>query len=170
VAEHGAWLKKDNRSWQPTEPLHDDWKQIIRPILELFTDRTPGSLVEEKDFSLVWHFRQSDSELAGMRIQELKDAILNLTANENLGIYEGNKILEIRHAAINKGKAAELFLTSESWAFILAAGDDYTDEDMFAVLPENAYSIKIRPGVSQAKYYVDSPKQLRELLDELSRK
>jgi len=164
IAEHGAWCRDANHSWHPSEGLTGDWKETIRPILELFTDRTPGSLVEEKDFSLVWHFRRSDPDLAGLRLQEVRDAILNLTANENIRLCEGSKILDIRCAGVDKGTAATRLLNQYTADFILAAGDDYTDEDLFSVLPEEAYTIKVRQGHSRAKYYAKSPGDVRSIL------
>jgi trehalose 6-phosphate synthase/phosphatase len=167
IAEHGAWIKKRNGDWRVIEPLRNDWKETIRPILELYTDRTPGSSVEEKDFSLVWHFRRSDPELAYLRSQELRDTVLNLTANLDIGVFEGNKILEVKNIGISKGQAAELWLTKQKWDFILAAGDDYTDEDLFSALPENAYSIRVGYGISKARFNLDSVNELRLLLEEL---
>jgi len=169
IAEHGAWIKERDGDWRVIEPLRNDWKDTIRPILELYTDRTPGSSIEEKDFSLVWHFRRSDSELAYIRIQELKDAILNLTANLDIGVFEGNKILEVKNIGISKGQVAELRIAKQKWDFILAAGDDYTDEDLFAILPENAYSIKVGYSISKARFNLDSVHELRLLLEQLTK-
>ncbi|MDD5065060.1 MAG: bifunctional alpha,alpha-trehalose-phosphate synthase (UDP-forming)/trehalose-phosphatase [Phycisphaerae bacterium] len=171
IAEHGAWIKeKEAADWQVIEPLRNDWKQTIRPIIELYTDRTPGSFVEEKDFSLVWHFRKSNPELARLRVQELKNAVLGLTENMDIGVFEGNKILEVKNLAINKGQVAKLWINKQKWGFIFAAGDDYTDEDLFAVLPESAYSIRVGYGISHARFNLDSVHELRLLLEELIKK
>jgi len=167
VAEHGAWIKQQNHEWKSGEHLHNNWKETIRPILELYTDRTPGSLIEEKDFSLVWHFRRTDPALSYVRIQELKETLLDMTSNLDIGVFEGSKILEIKNLAISKGHIAEMFIEKENWDFILSAGDDYTDEDMFEVLPESAYSIKIGYSISKAKYNLDSAREFRLLLDKL---
>jgi trehalose 6-phosphate synthase/phosphatase len=168
IAEHGAWIKEQGKEWRSVEPSHHDWKEAIRPILELYTDRTPGALVEEKDFSLVWHFRKANRELAHVRGQELRDHLMNLTANLDVGVFEGSKIIEVRHLGINKGRAAELWLAKKHWDFILAAGDDYTDEEMFAVLPEGTYSIKVGRSISKARFNIDSVDEMRELLRELT--
>jgi len=167
IAEHGAWIKEKGDDWQVIEPLLNDWKDTIRPILELYADRTPGSSVEEKDFSLVWHYRRADSELASLRLQELRDAVLNFTENLDIGVFEGSKILEVKNIGISKGHAAERWLAKNKWDFILAAGDDYTDEDMFSILPETAYSMKIGHGISKARFNVESVYELRLLLEEL---
>ncbi len=168
IAEHGGHVKQAGQPWQITVDLNNDWKDSIRPILELYSDRTPGSFVEEKDFSLVWHFRRCDPELAGLRRQELKDAIVDMTENLGIGVYEGSKILEVKNVAVSKGHAARPWLDRQQWQFILAAGDDYTDEDLFTVLPQNAYSIRIGGGISKARYNIDSVYSFRELLKELA--
>jgi trehalose 6-phosphate synthase/phosphatase len=170
IAEHGARIKDKDADWQVIEPLRTDWKRTIRPILELYTDRTPGSFVEEKDFSLVWHFRKSDPELAYLRRQELKHAVLSLTANLDIGVFEGSKILEIKNIGINKGRVAKLWIDKQKWDFIFAAGDDYTDEDLFVVLPESAYSIRVGHGISKARFNLDSVHELRLLIKELIKK
>jgi trehalose 6-phosphate synthase/phosphatase len=167
IAEHGGWIKEKGGEWETLELLRDDWKEEIRPILERYVDRTPGSFVEEKDFSLVWHYRKVDPELASIRARELKDALLHLTANLNLGVLEGNKIIEIKNVGINKGKVALRWIPKEDWDFILAIGDDWTDEDVFAVLPESAYSIKVGTFPSRAKFNLDSVKDVRSLLKDL---
>ncbi|MBC8218479.1 MAG: bifunctional alpha,alpha-trehalose-phosphate synthase (UDP-forming)/trehalose-phosphatase [Planctomycetes bacterium] len=168
VAEHGGWIKLENREWQSRVPLDMNWKDTIRPILELHTDRTPGSTVEEKDFSLVWHYRRADPEFAYVRGQELRAALVNLTENLDVGVFEGNKILEVKSQVVNKGRAAEHWVTGRDWDFILAAGDDYTDEEMFSILPEEAYSIKVGFAASKARFNVDSVKDIRMLLKRLS--
>jgi trehalose 6-phosphate synthase/phosphatase len=167
VAEHGAWIRERDGDWRVIEPLRNDWKEVIKPIFELYTDRTPGSLLEEKDFSLVWHFRRADPELAYARIQELRDAILSLTANMGVGVFEGSKILEVKNMGVGKGRIAKQWLEKRKNSFILAAGDDYTDEDLFSVLPEKAFSIKIGYGISKARFSLGSVNELRLLLEKL---
>ncbi len=162
VAEHGAWLKE--KDWALLEPFADEWKGEIRSILEMHMDRTPGSFIEEKECSLVWHYRKADSELASLRARELKDALLHLTTNLDLGVLEGSKVMEIKHIGINKGRAAQRWLAKEQWDFILAIGDDLTDEDTFAVLPESAYSIKVGLGPSRARFNISSSDEVKALL------
>jgi len=169
VAEHGAWMKEKGRRWEATEPLRNDWQDAVRPILELYVDRTPGSFVEEKDFSMVWHCRRTAPELADVRTQELRDAILNLTANLDVGVFEGSDILEIKPVGVNKGRATEIWLAKQNWDFVLATGDDYTDEDMFAALPAWAHSVKVGRSISKARFNVNSVAEVRLLLKDLPR-
>lgn len=168
VAEHGAFFRHKGGDWMVKGQLSGSWKSTVRPILERFVDRTPGSFVEEKSFSLVWHCRKSEPDLAYLRMHELKDALITLTNNMDIGVHEGSKIIEVKNMGINKGAAAETWLANRHWDFILAAGDDYTDEDMFAVLPSQAYSVKLGQGASRAMYQLNSPDSLRQLLRELA--
>jgi trehalose 6-phosphate synthase/phosphatase len=168
IAEHGVWLREKDGQWSEIEYLRQDWKEEIRSVLELYVDRTPGSFIEEKDYSLAWHFRRADPEFALMRVAELKELLMKLTENFDLGIIEGNKMLEVKNAGINKGRAALNWITKQDWDFILAVGDDVTDEDIFEVLPENAYSIMVGFGASKAKYNVPSIDRVRFLLKEMT--
>ena len=169
IAEHGVWYKARGEDWNTIKMLRADWKKQVFPILRLFVDRTPGSLLEEKDYSLVWHYRNASPELASVRVAELKDTIIHLVENLSLEVMDGNKVLEVKNAGINKGLAALQWIRGRKWDFILALGDDVTDEDMFEVLPETAYSIKVGLHPSKAKYNVNSVENVRELLSDLSR-
>lgn len=166
AAEHGLWVRR--REWKKIDFVSDGWKEEIRPILEVFVDRTPGSLVEEKDFSLAWHYRKVDPALSGVRVGELKDMLSHITANMEIGVLEGNKVIEVKGSFINKGKAASHWLRAGKWDFILSVGDDWTDEDIFEQLPEHAYSIKVGFGASKARYRVSSTGEARDLLFSLA--
>ena len=167
VAEHGVWTKQKGKEWKMIETLASDWKGAVRPILELCVDRTPGSFVEEKEFSLAWHYRKAEHRLGDMRARELANDLLNLTANLNLQVLEGSKVVEVKNAGVNKGRAALQWISKKHFDFILAIGDDLTDEDVFKVLPATAWSIKVRVSASAAKFTLGSPSQVRALLKEM---
>jgi trehalose 6-phosphate synthase/phosphatase len=169
VGEHGAWIKEKETAWQIIEPLRKEWKEQIRPTLELYVDRTPASFIEEKEFSLIWHYRKVDPELASVRTKELEDLLLHITTNLSLEVMKGNKVIEVKNAGIHKGRAVLHWISKKKWDFVLAIGDDVTDEDTFAVLPESAYSIKVGLDLSQAKFNVDSVTDVRLLLKQLVR-
>ena len=168
IAEHGAWIKAPEAEWATIQPLSGQWKTELQPILRHYVDRTPGSFVEEKDFSLVWHYRRVDPALAERRLSELKDTLFQLAAAYNLGVLEGSKIIEIKDSGVDKGQAALKWLARSKWDFILAIGDDRTDEDLFGILPRGAYSIRVGVRPSQARFNVGTPKDVRTLLQELS--
>ncbi len=167
VAEHGVWMKAKGGDWGMMAGLSNDWKDEARVIMKLAVDRIEGSLIEEKDYSLAWHYRKANPRISERHIREIANDLLNLTANSNLKVLEGSKVVEVKSASLNKGLTAQQWLSRENWDFVLAIGDDVTDEDLFKALPENAWSIKVRPGVSAAKLSLDSPDEVRALLREL---
>ncbi len=148
--------------------LDSQWKDAIRPILERHADRTPGSSVEEKGYSLAWHYRRSDPELAAVRVAELKEALRELTANLDLAVLEGDKVVEVKSASVDKGRAAAAWLAKGPWDFVLAMGDDWTDEDTFGSLPADAWTIRVGPGPTRARFSVQSPTEARVLLQQMA--
>ena len=169
IAEHGAWIMEKNGQWKNLKTLHAQWKEQILPILETYSDRLPGSFVEEKDFSLTWHFRNVEPELGMLRAKELTDYLINFTANQDLQILQGKKVVETRMSGINKGMAALHWLESGQYDFILAAGDDVTDEDLFRVLPDKAFSLKVGLTASLARFNVMNHKEFIRLLQDLQK-
>jgi trehalose 6-phosphate synthase/phosphatase len=167
VAEHGALIKKPRGEWGEIERLREDWKHEIRGLLQQYADRTPGTFVEEKKFSLVWHYRKANDALASFRAKELKSDLRPMIADQNLEALEGDKLLEVRNTGVNKGRTVCRFLQESKWDFILSVGDDRTDEDVFAVLPSSAYSLKIGPGPTSARFNLKSVEACRTLLGQL---
>jgi trehalose 6-phosphate synthase/phosphatase len=168
AAEHGVWLKEQGKKWRTTVQFNTDWKTSIYPIMELYADQLPGSFVEEKNYSLVWHYRNADPDQASIKAKELMDDLLHFTGNMNLQVLQGSKVIEVKNNGINKGSIINRFLNNEHYDFILAIGDDWTDEDMFKELPEYAYSIKVGMTASQARYNLPDYNGVRKLIGDLT--
>jgi len=167
ISEHGIFIKKYDKDWECLVNISPDFKNAIKNIMEVYVDRLPQSFIEEKEFSIVFHYRNADPELASLRVTELIDELLILTGNMQVNLIIGNKVVEIRPAGIDKGVAANVFLKEKPYDFILAVGDDTTDEDLFRSLPENAITIKVGIGKSFAKYSAKSYIDIRNLLETL---
>ncbi|GAG96906.1 unnamed protein product, partial [marine sediment metagenome] len=170
IAEHGVCLKNPGENWSMPEQIDNKWKKFVQPILEFYVDQTPGAFIEIKNFSLVWHYRKSDPDLGIQRAWELKDQLMDLISNLNLQIMDGDKVLEIKYSGINKGKAATYKMGDEKFDFILAIGDDWTDEYTFEALPDSAYTIKVGTKNTKARFYIESVSDVRELLHQISGK
>ncbi|MGO4910814.1 bifunctional alpha,alpha-trehalose-phosphate synthase (UDP-forming)/trehalose-phosphatase [Leeuwenhoekiella sp. W20_SRS_FM14] len=164
IAEHGVWKKPTGGEWAVTENLKNDWMDTVRPILEKFVDRTAGTFIEEKNYSLAWHYRNADPDLGEIRASELSSVLKELSANNDLGVLDGNKVLEIKNSTIHKGKAVTKHIFEKDYTFQFAIGDDWTDEYMFQDLPNEAYTIKVGLQKTAAKYYVDDTDRVRDLL------
>jgi trehalose 6-phosphate synthase/phosphatase len=168
VAEHGVWSRRPDGDWQLLKPLDNSWKPTILPILVTYAERLPGALIEEKEYSVAWHYRAADPELGANRAKELMDDLVNFTANIDVQILQGSRVVEIKCAGVNKGTAAMPFL-SDATDFILAIGDDWTDEDLFKTLPKTTYSIRVGIRHSNARFSLHNHIEATELLRELAR-
>jgi trehalose 6-phosphate synthase/phosphatase len=167
IAEHGIWLRTKGEAWRRLKATPIEWKERVRPILQLYVDRLPGALLEEKEFSLAWHYRKADAEQASQRAQELIDDLSGYTRNIDVQVLEGNKVIEIRNTGVNKGTAAIEWLGPCPAEFILGIGDDWTDEDLFRALPETACSIRVGVAKTAARYHLTNHTTVRRLLREL---
>ena len=168
AAEHGIWMREPGAQWNMKKNQAHEWKSRIRPIVERYADRLPGAFVEEKEFSLVWHYRTADPEQSELLVGELKDLLVSMTANLDLQVLQGNKVVEIRLAGVNKGTAALQWIAEEQPAFILAAGDDWTDEDLFAVLPDTAWSFRVGITSSRARSNVRGCGDIVRILEQIA--
>lgn len=168
IAEHGIWLRSPSNIWKCLNGTSTEWKERVRPILQLHVDRLPGAMLEEKEFSLAWHYRRADPAQASIRAAELLDDISDFTRNIDVQVLEGDKVLEVRTTSVTKGTAALEWLRALRPDFVLAIGDDWTDEDLFQVLPRTAYSVKVGLAPTNAKYHLGTHAAVRRLLRELS--
>jgi trehalose 6-phosphate synthase/phosphatase len=79
----------------------------------------------------------------------------------------GSKIVEIQPNGVSKGTGAQHWLDQGSWDFIVTAGDDTTDEDMFKIMPKEAFTIRIGPDETVATTRLPTPAAMLRLLKEL---
>ncbi len=167
IAEHGVWNKNPDSEWKMNSQIEKEWMDIIEPVMQNFVDRTPRTFIEYKNYSLVWHYRDADPDMGQQRAWELKDDLKMYIANLNLEIMDGDKVIEIKNAGINKGRAALDKIGNNKFDFMFAIGDDWTDEYTFNALPETAFTIKVGTKTTAAKYYINDVNEVRKLLSEL---
>jgi trehalose 6-phosphate synthase/phosphatase len=168
VAEHGVWVKDKEGKWSTTIEPELSWKEEIRDVMESFVERTSGSFIEEKKYSLAWHYRQVNAGLGETRAHEMVDLLTHRTSDLNLQILEGSKVIEVKTSGINKGKATQRWLESNNWGFIAAIGDDFTDEDTFRAMNPDAYTIKVGYNDSVARFHIAGVSEVRKVLRKLA--
>jgi len=169
VAEHGALIKEHGKPWE-VKAMAANWKTKLIPILKTYADRVAGTFVEEKEFSAVWHYRNADPERGSLAACELTDDLLAFTANIDVQVQQANKAVEVKNPGVHKGIASQRWLAKDGFDFVLAIGDDRTDEDAFGVLPEKAYSIRVGREPTQARFQLGSPDEVLSLLDALAKR
>jgi len=152
-AEHCYWMQ-DNRTGGSGEVkemvgISGDWKSRVRNILDEFTKRVPKSRVEEKDVSLVWHYRNCDEIFGALQAQELRMLLLQSLSHMPLEVIQFQKAVAIRPQGVNKGLVVRDAVLAENPkdTVYIAIGDDRTDQDMFEALQgagvSHAYSIRV---------------------------
>jgi trehalose 6-phosphate synthase/phosphatase len=166
VAEHGYFIKYPESGWVKSVDIDLSWKKKILPILNEYVDRCNGSMVEEKDASIVWHYRNADEDIATLRINELKDDLSEILKSEpKLYVLEGDKVLEVKSILYDKGTIASFLLNKGKYDFILALGDDSTDEDLFKVIPDYGVTIKVGSKPTNARFNIKNQSQIIEILN-----
>jgi len=147
----------------------EDWKNHVLPVLEHYVDRTPGSFIEAKEYSLVWHYGMSDPEFGEWLANELVAGLEELLADTELRAIRAHKSVEVNFTWANKGEVVRhLEAAGPAPDFRLAVGDDQTDEDLFAVMPPEAWTIHVGGGPSQARFQLATPGDVRRLLEALA--
>lgn len=166
AAEHGAFYREQGEWHKKLDKIV--WDKEILGVIQHIAKRTPRSKIEIKDTALVWHYRDVDSWLADLRVTQLINALINPCSRHNLQIMKGNKIVEVKNSNVTKGSEALRLLGKEQYDFIMAVGDDTTDEDMFMALPEQAITIKVGRNSNVAKYNIPTQFQTLAFLWQLS--
>ncbi|MBC8033530.1 MAG: bifunctional alpha,alpha-trehalose-phosphate synthase (UDP-forming)/trehalose-phosphatase [Chitinophagaceae bacterium] len=164
VAEHGVFIKYKNQQWETQVALSSNWKDMVRPILELYVTRCSGSLIEEKKNTLTWHYRNTHPGLGFSRSRELLNNLLQMTGNTPIQVIDGNKVIEVRLMGVDKGNTALKIIDYFKSDFVLCLGDDTTDEDMFRIIRNKGYTVKVGPGTTAAEYTLSSQTEVVPLL------
>jgi len=167
VSDQGAYIKKYDDEWQRFDRFDGSWKDKLLPILKLFVDRTPGSRIREKEFSLIWDFSNASFDQGVLRSRELVNELLGITSNLELQILEREKEVEIRVSGLSKEHAALRWLMNQDWDFVLAISDGFTSSRFFEYLPRKSYTIKVGIPEAKSKYYVDSHDEIVNFLKKL---
>lgn len=165
VAEHGAFIKKPDQDWQRLDLTDSDWVEPIRAAMSEYTALYPESFIEQKETAIAWHYRMVKADDVEGKAIELATQLRNIPTTTKLTVIQGNKVVEVKPELHSKGTIAQKIVEQETYDFIVSIGDDTTDEDMFRQLPNWAYTLKVGPGVSFARYQLARQRDVEMLLD-----
>lgn len=169
IAEHGAMVR-ELATWK--REVEDDgiWKDTVRPLFNQVTRLCPHSYIEEKIYSLTWHYRAADPVSGFVNSRKLIEMLYNIIPSLGLKLLDGNKVVEVMKSAVGKGGAVKRLIGDENCNFILAIGDDATDEEMFDYFKpdKNAFTIKVGIGNTNAGIRFAGVSDVVELLKHLT--
>jgi trehalose 6-phosphate synthase/phosphatase len=173
-AEHGAFAREPGGPWRSIVDADLSWLRIAEELLLRTAEEVPGSAVERKSSSVAWHYREAEPEYGQWRAHELLAALSQSLSGLPAEVLAGHRVIEIRARGVNKGaymRHLESASTDAAGWSILAAGDDLTDDDLFAALPDGSIAIHVGPprprgrdGSGHTQLSVDSPAALRRAL------
>jgi trehalose 6-phosphate synthase/phosphatase len=171
IAEHGAAIRRPgSRQWEQLDAnVSYAWKEHVRKILRLYEDSTPGTHIEDKRTSLVWHYRRADPEFGAWKSRQLVEELSVVAANDPIVIAHGNKIVEVTAQQVNKGAAVTTLLSEGKYDLVVIAGDDTTDESMFRLeqaLCPDVITIHVGERETRAQYRLSRPADLRRFVME----
>jgi trehalose 6-phosphate synthase/phosphatase len=167
-AEHGFWTRPRGGDWTPADVQPGDWREPVLAILRDFAERTPGALIEEKTAGFAWHYRAADPEWGAAQAKELSLHLSTLLANVPVELLPGNMVLEVRPFGINKGLVVQRAREEHDGAALFAMGDDRTDEDLFAALPEGSVAVHVGRSPTRAPLRVPDVAAARSLLSAIA--
>lgn len=183
AAEHGFYLRgPDAQGWSVQDPeAHFLWRDMVQPILQLYTESTDGSFIEVKESAVVWHYRDADPDFGSWQAKELLDHLEGVLANEPVEVVPGQSIVEVKPQGVSKGKAVERVLAEISAPrdgvlpdFVLCIGNDRSDEDMFNAMPHvegaggSVFACTVGQKPSKAPFYVNDPADVVATLGKLA--
>lgn len=184
-AQESTKLVKDagNGWFRSVDQVDDSWRETIRPLFKHYTERTPGSFIEEKEINMTWHYRETDPEFGTWQATELQVNLEKLLAHMALSIILGNKTLELRPSSIDKSTSVKAILKDIQADvgpvdFIMCVGDGKTDEVVFSYLgnesvvgPDAREVITCTVGRKQteAKCYLADVSEVESLLEGMAR-
>jgi trehalose 6-phosphate synthase/phosphatase len=168
-AEHGLWSRSlSGGEWRcrPSPPL--PYNELLG-MLEWATRETQGALIELKSNGLAWHWRRASADAGRAMADVLVGQVRQWFSSQRVAVLRGDKVLEFRPAGINKGDiVATLVRDHDAGALLVAAGDDTTDEDMFAALPAGALSVQVGLRAKGAALRLPDVAACRTLLERIA--
>lgn len=171
------------------QPVDLTWQMPTKGVMEVFTKRTMRSYMEVFEHSIVWQFGGADAEFGFAQSKELEEYLIRLLDRNEVEIVRGyqqdRKYIQVRSKRISKAQFLEnTFLSLRSinvtTDFVLAAGDDDSDELLFARANEldmplvchhkpAVFTTVIGKRKTCAKVSVDSVAELLQILKRLAR-
>jgi trehalose 6-phosphate phosphatase len=139
----------------------------IRRDLYALAARHPGTLLEDKSYSIAIHYRGAPA-LEGPLLRAAEDFVQR---HSHLELLAGKAVIEFKLAGYDKATACAELLGHSAFAgrTPVFLGDDVTDERVFRVLPEfSGIGISVGRAMEGAQFMLRSPAAVRGWLRDLA--
>jgi len=123
-----------------------------------------GSWIEQKPASVVLHVRQANEQRGRLATKWLVDAAQTIEGGD---VKAGHAVVELLARSTSKADAVQGLRQNYGRVVVAFAGDDLTDEEVFAGLGANDFGVRVGPGATAARYRLEGPPQVLEWLSAL---
>merc|ERR1712054_98802 len=158
--------------------------------MEVYSSRTHGTYIEQKESALIWQYREADPEFGQMQSKELEDHLAGVLRGYPVEVLHGENnpmqggYVEVRPENMDKGVflADLLKRMEESNAvpdMVLCLGDDASDEFMFNVVgeyvekhPDKAksyFACTVGKKPSTAQTFLNDTSEVHRLIESLGK-
>lgn len=172
IAEHGAWYKSGTgqKEWIPLLDTPQYCMEVLLELLRSYGNRIPGSFIEEKKVGYCLHFRGCRPQDVTPYLDELVNTFIAYVERTGapFRFTVSPTQFEVLPDNCDKGSGIRKCISFPQNAFIMAAGDDDTDEDMFAVLPKAAFTFKIGRKETRARIRIPEINRFLHFLSQLA--
>ncbi len=165
-AEHGLWTRPRGGRWHRRE-VRTGWMDEVREAMTARVATVPGSMLEQKDASLAWHYRNVPAARGSSEASSLATELRRILGHGSAAVMRGHKVLEVKDVGVSKGLAVKELVSDPGPLRMLVVGDDVTDEDMFRSAPPEAVTVHVGRGRTTAALRLMGPDQVRNALAEL---
>ncbi|GAM24994.1 hypothetical protein SAMD00019534_081690 [Acytostelium subglobosum LB1] len=176
-AEHGNFLKSSSGipqdGWKNISAGIDlSWIEMVQPILEHFTERIPGSLLDIRKATISWSYIDSNLEYAGEQALELLTQLVDVSSKVPIEIIHTNRTIEIRPSGMSSGTLLKSIVNEDKEIdFLLCLGNGSTDPKLYQLLDnenDNHFAVSIGKVEAYTRYYVNSPHQVLRILNHIT--
>jgi trehalose-phosphatase len=170
VAENGAYIKGyDQEEWELQNTNEDlSWKKHLLKILNFYTERILGTYIEERTYSIIWHYEKTNYEEYSWQISEAENHIHSIfSINYPLRVIHKQDLhsIIITPRNVNKGSIIRRIIEKDYYDadLVFCIGDNESDESMFAycrLLQDKMNSMQVpkinSPLNTTTNYYYNS--------------
>jgi trehalose 6-phosphate synthase/phosphatase len=112
AAEHGAFVRWGRHAdWEAhIHGIDMAWKADVEPLLQYYTERTPGAVIEVREASIAWHYRDCDLGHGAWQAKQLHVSLLQASKGLHISVFAGEKVLEVMPQAVSSKVAGLLQL------------------------------------------------------------
>jgi trehalose 6-phosphate phosphatase len=163
---HGAELRGADGSLRTlAEPIPGPVRTIFRGLAE----HHPGTILEDKLFTLALHYRLAPEARPALEAAMKKHE--SIFAAEKVTIQRGKAVIDAKSLGVDKGTGVRALMRQPPFRdrIPIFGGDDATDMDVFRILPElGGQGFSVGRAFKGADYKFQSPRAVRQWLARLA--